>query len=96
MKLIFLFLLTAWGVCAEEPKATYDNFRVYRMQSLSRANNEFLINLSQSLKLDFWSDPNRVGNPVDVMVKPSDHKMFENTMLKNGMVPEILIENVQE
>lgn len=95
MKLIFLFLLTAWGVCAEDTK-TYDNYRVYRIQPLTRANNEFLINLSQSLELDFWTDPNRVGNPVDVMVKPSDHKIFENTILKNGMTTEVLIENVQE
>lgn len=94
MKLIFLFLLAAWGVCAEDV-ARFDGYKVFRMSPETHEQNNLLLNLATSDDLDFWTEVNNAGIPVDVMVKPEDQKAFTNAMLKNGMNPEVYIEDVQ-
>lgn len=95
MKLILLFLFV-WGVCAEEPENGYGGYKVYRMKPVTRDHNELLMNLVKSKDLDFWSDPNDAGLPVDIMVKPNDQNIFERVMLKNEITFEIFVEDVQE
>ncbi|XP_077301298.1 zinc carboxypeptidase-like [Arctopsyche grandis] len=94
MKLIFLFLLAAWSVCAEDV-ARFEGYKVFRMSPKTQEQKDLLLNLATSDDLDFWTEVNNAGIPVDVMVKPEDQKAFTNAMLKNGMNPEIFIEDVQ-
>lgn len=95
MRLILLFLLV-WGVFAEESANGFRGYKVYRLKPTTGDQNDLLLNLVKSRDLDFWSEPNKVGFPVDIMVKPDDQDIFEKVMLMNEMKPETFVEDVQE
>lgn len=56
---------------------------------------DLLRSLSRTERVDFWSQPRRVGMDVDVMVSPDEQLAFVSTLDKYGLQHEVLIEDVQ-
>lgn len=96
MRLTFLLLFAALAVFVNCDKIRYDGHKVYRISPKTKSQNEVLLKLGKTRSYDFWTQVNKAGLPVDIMVKPEDQNAFKDEILKNGMNPDVYIEDVQK
>lgn len=96
MRLIFLILFATLAVFVDSDKIRYDGHKVYRISPKTKGQEEVLLKLGKSRSYNFWTGINNAGLPVDIMVKPEDQDAFKNEISKNGMNPDVYIEDVQK
>lgn len=96
MKVVaFIFLVYPVSFLAE--KVRYDNFKVYRVIPEDQLAIETLRTLEDTLEgFNFWQEPTKEGNAVDMMVPPSLEHEFQNILSKHNFSSTILINNVQD
>ncbi|EFN83243.1 zinc carboxypeptidase isoform X2 [Harpegnathos saltator] len=90
-------LLCAFLGLAAAEKATFYNYKVFRLVPITEEHLEVLRHLEESVDVfSFWRSPSYVNAPADLMVAP--HKLPEfYEMMKNFDIPyNVHIENVQE
>ncbi|CAG9565668.1 unnamed protein product [Danaus chrysippus] len=57
---------------------------------------EFLKQLQNSEGLDFWSQPTRVGDHINVIAAPQRKDEFEHSLKKRNIYHDVLLNNLQE
>ncbi|CAG0922270.1 unnamed protein product, partial [Notodromas monacha] len=76
----------------------YDGYQVLRFKPESRLHMSIMDQLfkdSPQLGLDFWSEPSKLGNDVDILVKPDATEAFAKMAARLGMEHSVLIKDVQ-
>lgn len=94
MKVLVGALLILVSVAADT--VTYEGYKVYEVQPKSFEENKALQDLQSNGEYDFWTDINKVGNPVLIMVSPQNQYAFQNYLLANGISNNIIINNVEK
>lgn len=90
-----LFILSLAALALAE-KATYDNYKVYRVFPKTEAQLEIIRQLEQNVDaFSFWTEPSTPGKPADVMVVPHRIPDFIQLLKDNEIPYELYIENVQ-
>lgn len=90
-----LFILSLVAFAAAE-RATYNNYKVYRLTPQTEAQVELIRQLEQfSDAYSFWAEPSRPNRPVDVMVAPHKIPDFIELLNNEGISYELYIQNVQ-
>lgn len=72
------------------------SYKVYKVFAESPEHSLFLRNLEVNPKYDFWSEVNRRGKPVSVMVAPEEQAIFEKNLSNENLTHLIEINNVEE
>lgn len=97
MKLALILFLTAVLSAVSADKARYDNYRVYTVQVRNEPQLQILRAMqNHDFSYDFWTDVERVGHSVDIMVPPHKRGDFSDLLDKNAFEYSIKIQNVQE
>lgn len=94
MKVLVGTLLIFVGIAADS--VTYEGYKVYEVQPKSFEENKALEALKSKEEYDFWTDINKVGNPVLIMVSPQNQYAFQNYLLANGISNNVIIDNVEK
>ncbi|KAJ8686600.1 hypothetical protein QAD02_022394 [Eretmocerus hayati] len=92
-----LVIVVALVALVASEKATFDNYKVFRITP-SSAHHFTALNQLQSFNrgYEFWTDPSRISEPVDIMVAPAQFSEFSELMNSTQMNYEVLVENVQK
>ncbi|XP_059610856.1 uncharacterized protein LOC132257834 [Phlebotomus argentipes] len=79
-------------------KARFDNYKVFTVQVENENQLEVLFEMEKTAfsSYDFWKNPSKVGNSVDIMVPPHKLSEFEEIMQSLQFSTSVKIFNVQE
>lgn len=74
-----------------------DSFKVYRMTPSNKNQTDLLYKLQKEvIELDFWTDVNKAGIPIDIMVPPEIQEVFVKLMTDNHIEIREMIGDIQK
>lgn len=92
---LYLFTILVVSTLATEP-IRFDNYKVYRLTPTNKKQVQLLKDLESFGGYTYWNEVERVNKPVDIMVPPHLNPDFKDSIDKNGITNEILIDDVQK
>ncbi|CAG9856924.1 unnamed protein product [Phyllotreta striolata] len=96
MKLVLLIPLGLLAF-ARGDFVKYDDYTVYKAIPENENQLATLKSLQHDItfQLDFWTEPKKVGIPVDIMVPPERKEYVQDTFERHQIKYDVMIENVQ-
>jgi hypothetical protein len=96
MKVVAIFLIGLCLAALGEGKKSYEGYKVLKVVPTSGFHIEFLGNkLVSDDHLDFWTEPKRLGQDVDIMVGPDYLADFEGQLYEANIPFTYFIDDVQ-
>lgn len=97
MKSLIYLVFVLFFVNGDPAKFRLDSYKVYRMTPSNKNQSDLLFKLQKEvIELDFWTDVNKAGIPVDIMVPPEIQETFVRLMKDSNIEIKEMIEDIQK